>query len=144
MLADPGEVRLLALAQAGDGIHQHRGGRPRPETTHFAEGQAPLHPAVALGTYRPLGPFAPQDAKPSGPFRPVVGRLDTMRGEKDPQGIHRPQQAAGKPPRLLRAVRILVAQLTELGLPRLPRPTRGGGRGHRAETLQLGERPGSW
>src|SRR5713101_7425431 len=38
-------------------------------------------------------------------------------------------------------VMILVDQLAEPCIPRPPFPTRGWGRGHMTETLQLGERP---
>ena len=64
-----------------------------------------------------------------------------MLGEKDPQGVHLAQQAAGKPPGVIRRVMILVDQLAEPGIPRPPLPARGWGCGHMTETLQLGERP---
>ena len=140
-MADPGEIRLLALEQTGDGIHQHCICRPCLKTTRFSEGQDPLHPVIALGAGCPLGAFAPEDAKASGPFSPVVGWRNTMLGEKDPQGVHLPSEAAGEPPRVIRMVMIRVDQRAEPGIPRPPFPARGWGRGPRTETWQLGERP---
>ena len=65
-----------------------------------------------------------------------------MVGEKDPERVHLPQQAAGKPPGVIGVVMILVDELTQPGIPRSPLPACGGSRGHMTEPLQLGERPG--
>ena len=68
-----------------DGVHQHGIGSSGVETAGFFEQQDPLHPAIVLGACRPQGPLPPQDAKPQGSLGPVVGGLDAMVGEKDPE-----------------------------------------------------------
>ena len=118
-----------------DGVHQHGVGGSGLETTGFFERQDALHPAVALGTRRPQGPLPPQDATPQGSLGPVVGRLDAVVGEKDPERVHLPQQAAGKPSRVIVTVMILVNQLAQPGIPRPPLPTRGWGCGHMAQAV---------
>jgi hypothetical protein len=97
ILVEPGEVRLLAMEEPRDGLNQHVIGGSGVETTGFFEGQNPFDPAVALGTRRPVGTLPPEDAKPQGPFRPVMRRFDPVLRQKDPQRVHLPQQATGKP-----------------------------------------------
>jgi hypothetical protein len=108
LLVNPREIGLLAMEETRDGVNQHGVGSSGVETAGFFEGQDPLHPVIALVTGRPQRAFAPQHPKTQGPLRPVVGRLDAMLGEKDPQGVHLTQQATGEAPRLIRACMILV------------------------------------
>ena len=96
---------------------------------------------IAFVTGRPQRALAPQHPKAQGSLRPVVGRLDPMLGEKDPERIHLAEQAAGKPPRVVLPVMILVDQLAESGIPRPPLSAGRWGCSHMTETLQLGECP---
>src|SRR5438309_12066856 len=64
-----------------------------------------------------------------------------MLGEKDPQGVHLPEEATSEPPRVVCIVMILANHLAEPSIPRPPLPARGWGRGHMTETLQLGKCP---
>src|SRR5262245_24538846 len=89
-LGHPGEIGLLALEDTADGVHQHGVGRAALETTGFFEGQDALDPTVAFVTGRPQGPFAPEDAEPQGPLCAVVGGVDPIVHEKDPQRVHLP------------------------------------------------------
>jgi hypothetical protein len=84
-LLDPGDFGLWAMAETGDGINHHIIGRVGLETTRFFAREHPFDPTIPLGTYRPLGSFAPEHAKPSGPFGAVVGRLDAMGGPGKPR-----------------------------------------------------------
>ena len=61
--------------------------------------------------------------------------------QKDPEGIHLPQQATAQAARVIGPVMILVDQLAEPRIPGSPLSTRGRSRGHAAEPLQLGKRP---
>ena len=70
--------------------------------------------------------FAPEDPESERPFGPVVGRLDAVVGEKDPQRVHLPQQAAGKPSRVIVPVVVLLDQLTQPSIPGSPFPPGGG------------------
>ena len=129
------------MEETADGVHQHSVGGSGVETAGLLERQDPLHPAVAFGTRRPQGPFPPQDATPQGSLGPVVRRLDAVLGKKDPQRVHLPQQAAGEPSGVIRSVMILLNQLAEPSVPGPPLSTRGWGRGHMTQTLQLRQRP---
>ena len=82
---------------------------------------------IALVTGRPQRAFAPQHPKTQSPLRPVVGRLDAMLSEKDPQRVHLTQQATSEAPRLIGACMILVNQLAEPSIPRPPHPPPVGG-----------------
>jgi hypothetical protein len=68
-------------------------------------------------------------------FRPVIGGLDAMVGEKDPQRVHLPQQAAGKPSSVIGAVMILVNQTAQACVPGPPFPTRRRSWGHMATAV---------
>src|SRR2546421_7703736 len=134
-LGHPGEIGLVALEETADGVHQHGVGSSGVETAGLLERQDALHPAVAFVTGRPQGPLPPQDATPQGSLGPVVGRLDAVVGEKDPQRVHLPQQAAGKPSRVIGAIMILRNQATQPSVPGPPFSPRRWGRGHMAHTL---------
>ena len=131
------------MEEPRDGIDQYIIGGSGAETAGLFEGQHPFDPAVALSTRRAVRALPPEDAKPQGPFRPVVRRLDPMLPQKDPQGVHLPQQAPGKPSSVIGAVMILLDQLAEARVPGTPLPPRGWGFGHRTETPQLRQRPGA-
>jgi len=78
------------MEETADGLHQHGIGGSGLETTGLFERQDPLHPVVALGARRPQGPLPLQDTTPQGPLCPVVGGLDAVMGEEDPQRVHLP------------------------------------------------------
>src|SRR5215510_1320195 len=99
------------MEEPRDSIDQHIRGRSGVETAGLLEGQNPFDPAVALRTRSTLRALPPEDAKPQGPFCPVVRRLDPVLPQKDPQRVHLAQQAAGKPSGVIGAVMILLDQL---------------------------------
>ncbi len=105
------------------------------ETAGLFERQEPLDPAIALVTGRAQRALTPQHPKAQGPLRPVVGRFYALLGEKDPEGVHLSQQAAGKPSGVIGAVMILLDQLAEPGVPCAPLPPSRRGGGHVAQAL---------
>ena len=81
---------------------------------------------IALGTGRAQRALAPQHPKAQGPLRAIVGRFDPMLGKKDPERIHLAEQAAGKLPRVVLPVMILVNQLAEASIHARHSPPVGG------------------
>src|SRR5262249_56299987 len=107
----------------------------------FWERQGALHPRVALGTGGPQRALAPLDPKASGASGAVIGRLDAVLSQKDPERVHRAPQAAGTPARRIGAVRILGQPFAAPRIPRSPLSTGGWGGRHGAEPWPFGERP---
>src|SRR5262249_34688836 len=72
----------------------------------------------------------------------VVGGLDTVLGEKDPQRVHLSQQATGELSGLVLTIMIVVDEPTESGIPGPPCSPGGRGLRHMTQPLQLSQRPG--
>jgi len=85
VLLEPGEVGLLPIEEAADGIHHDLISRHRTQTAGFFQRQDALHPSIALVTGRPQGTLAPKHAKALGPLASVVGGLDTMMRQNRPE-----------------------------------------------------------
>src|SRR5262249_34237545 len=98
---------------------------------------------IALVTGCPQRALAPEHPKTQGPLGPVVGSVDAVLDEKDPERVHLPQQATREPARVVLPGMILLNQFREPGVPAPPSPPRGWGCGHMTRPLQRGQRPGA-
>ena len=140
-LVEPGEVGLLAMQTAGDRVHQDRRSRPSLEAAGPFARQHALRPAMTGAAGGAQGALAPGDAKTPGPFGAMVGRLNAVLDEQDPERVpllpQEPDQAAS----LVVPIMILVHPRAP---PRVPGPSRSPWRGHgrqRAQPPQCRERP---
>jgi hypothetical protein len=84
------------------------------------EGEAPFHPIGCPWCSSSGEPLPPEDAKVQDALGSVVGGLDAVLCQKNPERVHLAQQAAGKPPRPICMVMLLINQLTQ---PCIPRPS---------------------
>jgi hypothetical protein len=140
-VAKPRQVWLATCEETGNRVDEDGISRPTLEPTGLFERADTLNPTVAFGTRGPLGAFAPEDAKPQGPLGAIVGRLDAVLCQKDPEGGHLPQQAASEPSCLIGTIMILLDQAAQTSVPGSPLASSGWGSGHMTQAVQLGKRP---
>src|SRR5262249_28876132 len=65
-LVEPGEIGLVAIQDAGDGIYKDMIGRHRSQPTRLFQRQNALDPPIALGTGRPQRALAAEHPTPQG------------------------------------------------------------------------------
>ena len=114
---NPGDIRLLSIEIAGDGVNEYVKSGFFPETTGLFDGEDSLDPAVPLLTGCPLHHLAPEHPKAQGSLRSVVGGLDTLLDKKEPQFAHQPFQMTSKLPRLVFSVPVPGDQMNQAGIP---------------------------
>ena len=76
---------MTSAEQTGDRVHQDAKGRLAQLTADMTKRQRPLHPALAFVTGTAMRALTPQHTEAQGTLRAVIGRVDTMLAQKDPQ-----------------------------------------------------------
>jgi hypothetical protein len=132
---------LTSAEHTGNRVHQDAKGRLAPLTAGVTQRQRPLHPALAFVAGAAMRALAPQHAEAQGALGAVVGRVDAMLAQKDPQRRHLALQASAQTPGLILTLMVAINQGAQARLPTPPLAPRGRRRGPLAQALQLLECP---
>jgi len=93
---DPGKVGLSSVEVVLKGVNACGEKRPGLQPAGLSDRQDSFHPAVALFTGGTLGALSPQHAEAQDSFRVVVGGVNALFFQKEPQADKFSFQPAGK------------------------------------------------
>jgi hypothetical protein len=128
------EVAVDRVDQDGEcGFGSEAAGLPERENS--------LCPMVSFFAGGPKAALAPHDGEADDPLGEVVGWGHPLFVEKDPKGIHFPQETAGKPAGLILAVEIAGDQVDEPCVEGSPLAYGGRGMGHVTQPLEFSHSP---
>jgi len=100
-----------------DGLDEYVEGGPSLEATGLPDGEDSLDPAVPLVAGRALHHLAPEHGKPQGPLGPVIGGLNAILEEKEPELSHELFDVASESARFVFSVPVLSDQMHHAGIP---------------------------
>ena len=87
-MADPREVGKLFFEIRIDGLDQFRERRHGTRSASLFERKDPFDPSVSLVALGSIAPLTPEYTEAYSAFSSVVGGLDAVFLQKDPEGIH--------------------------------------------------------
>ena len=138
-LINPGKVGLPAIEIAGDGIEEDVKCCLSPELAGLPYGQDSLRPAVPLLAGSALHHSSPEHGKAQRPLRPVVGRLNSLFNDEEPQVPEELFQMAGKPARIILSISVLGDQTDHSRIPHARLSPCGRSFGPGDQALELAE-----
>ena len=87
-MTDPREVGKLFFEIRIDGLDEFWERRYGTGSAGLFERKDAFDPSVSFLALSSIAPFAPEYAEAYGPFGPIIGGLDAVFLQKDPEGIH--------------------------------------------------------
>lgn len=140
-LTNPGYGGCLSFEIACDGIDEDIKGAHCLDAAGFSEGKDSFDPTVSLFARGSLHESTPDDGKSQSPFGPVVGGLNAIFEQKQPQLAHEFLQMAGKPSPIILSPSIPGDQMHHAGIPHTGFPFGRRSMSPRDQALELSESP---